>query len=58
MLAPCTIVLSTSKKAAARGSGATASACSTSEAAAWASPARLERRVRSGARTVLRSGPG
>ena len=43
MLAPCIIVLSTSKKAATDGSAGVASAVSTSAAAAAASPARAER---------------
>ena len=51
--APCMIVLSTSKNAAAVGSGDTASARSTSAAAADASPAstdRARRSVRRGSR--------
>ncbi len=43
MLAPCIIVLSTSKKAATDGSAGVARAVSTSATAAAASPARAER---------------
>src|SRR5262249_25783040 len=50
MLAPCIIVLSTSKKAAAFGSAGMVSAFSTSAAAAAASPARVERCWRSSRR--------
>src|SRR3954452_15492858 len=46
MLAPCIIVLSRSKNAAALGSAGVVRAVSTSAAAAAASPARVERCLR------------
>ena len=60
MLAPCMIVLSTSKNAAAVGSTGVSRAVSTSAAAAAASPAMVERcrRLRRWGRSggVTRSG--